>query len=191
MNDRDLVKAYYYKENTEAINQLFKKYIRIGVNFLVYDFGADSDEADEIVQKVLKNAFIKKKYDPNKKASPGWYFKKALRNEFFSRRRSAALFQKLQGNIIRNSNKWLTSGHSPEFGEKTFKAALESMSPPRNQIEIAHLFYYNSLTQEEIAKKLGYSLGHIRNELSRFKRWRRNHPKKTQMFLEKLRLWTH
>ena len=156
--------------HAESLAILFRRHARPIRHFAKRILRMDA-EADDVVQEVFMYLYKKSSiFDPSKGTARSWIFQIAYTQAFLRRRKlktSGFYVSGIQDKPVECSQ--LGSGEGAEydhtveglFGRNGWRRVLESLT--EDQRETLRLHFFEGLTFEEIAEKLGQSYGNVRN----------------------------
>jgi RNA polymerase sigma-70 factor, ECF subfamily len=166
ISDEDLMR-YVTTGCHDALTVLFDRYHRLvfGVAFRIV---RDSGEAEEIVQTVFLDIFrAAANFDPRKGMLRVWILQYAYHRAFHRKRHLLAIrfyrWDELESAMETGSNRALY-GEKPEIA-RLAEEVLGGLKP--RQRAVLEMTYYEGLTAEEIADRLGKSVHAVRHDLRR------------------------
>ena len=166
--------ALIYKGNKQALGTLFHRYARL-VRGVAYKVLRDASEADDLLQDAFLSIYRKcGMFDSSKGTARSWIVQLAYGRAIDRRRRlSSRHFYTqvaLDGEALDVLDLHVKGNTYEQSLEGTFgKGALKDMfkALSENQRETLRLFFFEGCTFDEIAVKMGQSVGNVRNHYYR------------------------
>ena len=153
---------------TEALSVLFRRYARL-VRAIAYKILRDESEADDALQEVF--LFLHRKsalFDSSKNSARSWivqvtYHRAIDRRRYLQSRHfyTQVDLEDVARDLGDTGYKTVIEGLEHEELRKLFDALSE------NQRQTLHLFFFEGLTLDEIALKLGQTRGNVKNHYFR------------------------
>lgn len=164
MTDSELI-AKIVKKERQAFDLFYDRYAQIIFNLCVRIL-RDTTEAEDVLQEIFVQVWKEaERFDPGRASAKTWLFTIA-RSRSLDRYRSRKTIQKRLDD--EGTDKLSSVAVQEDFQQSSLMQqyvgkALQQLS--EEQRRVLELSYYEGLTQEEIAEKLGEPLGTIKSRI--------------------------